>query len=302
MLGRELREPRGTTAETPPGRRRAAASSSARGSPGDRASQAPSSSGATPDFDASPERLTSSSAGTVSRRAADSESSEWTSSQMPFTTFDLVRLQVADEVPAERVAVDGVLRGQVLRAVLAHYLDARLREDREVVDRDVLRRGDDGDARAGFRPDALVALAHRGRVQRQPCARQVEQSRLSVVRRRVVDDDVEQPGERSAELRAFDVADRDQVAAVDREIARADAALSRSCSISALELVEVLVLPAARRASRRGRRACARRAVVRARARATRGSAARRARRSARRAGTRGRRRAGDTSCRSAFG
>ena len=47
------------------------------------------SSGATPDFDSSPDRLTSTSVGTVNFRAADSESSECTSSQMRFTTFAL---------------------------------------------------------------------------------------------------------------------------------------------------------------------------------------------------------------------
>ena len=45
--------------------------------------------GAIPDFELSPDRLTSTSAGTESRRAADSESSEWQSSQIPFTAFAL---------------------------------------------------------------------------------------------------------------------------------------------------------------------------------------------------------------------
>ena len=45
-----------------------------------------SSSGSTPAFVGSPERLTSTSTGIVRRRAADSESSEWTSSQIPFTS------------------------------------------------------------------------------------------------------------------------------------------------------------------------------------------------------------------------
>ena len=57
--------------------------------PGNDSIQPGISSGATPDFDASPERFTSSSAGTVSLRAADSESSEWTSSQIGLTTFTL---------------------------------------------------------------------------------------------------------------------------------------------------------------------------------------------------------------------
>src|SRR4051812_23650276 len=47
------------------------------------------SAGSTPDFDPSPARLTCTSAGTSSRRAADSESSEWTSSQIRFTTLTL---------------------------------------------------------------------------------------------------------------------------------------------------------------------------------------------------------------------
>ena len=47
---------------------------------------------------------------------------------MPVHDLHLVRLQAADEVPAERVAVDGVLRLEVLRAVLADHLDPRLGE------------------------------------------------------------------------------------------------------------------------------------------------------------------------------
>ena len=60
----------------------------------------------------------------------------------------LAALQVADEVPAERVAVCGVLRLEVLRPVLAHDLDPRLGQDGHVLDRDILRRGDDRDFRA----------------------------------------------------------------------------------------------------------------------------------------------------------
>src|SRR6478672_3375326 len=47
------------------------------------------SAGSTPDFDCSPARFTCTSAGTSSRRAAESESSECTSSQVRFTTFTL---------------------------------------------------------------------------------------------------------------------------------------------------------------------------------------------------------------------
>ena len=71
----------------------------------------------------------------------------------------LAALQVADEVPAERVAVARVLRLEVLRAVLADDLDAGVGEHLHVVDRDVLRRDDDGDVRADLVRDARVALA-----------------------------------------------------------------------------------------------------------------------------------------------
>src|SRR5579871_3930522 len=47
------------------------------------------SAGATPDFEPSPARFTWTSAGTSRRRAAESESSEWTSSQIRFTTLTL---------------------------------------------------------------------------------------------------------------------------------------------------------------------------------------------------------------------
>src|SRR4051812_31950916 len=50
---------------------------------------ASSSAGATPAFDASAARFTWTSAGTSRRRAAESESSEWTSSQTRLTTFTL---------------------------------------------------------------------------------------------------------------------------------------------------------------------------------------------------------------------
>jgi hypothetical protein len=60
----------------------------------------------------------------------------------------LPALEVADEVPAKAVAVGGVLALQVLRPVLAHHLDARLGEGSEVLERHVLRGGDDGHLRA----------------------------------------------------------------------------------------------------------------------------------------------------------
>ena len=46
--------------------------------------------------------------------------------------LDLVRLQVADEVPAEGVPVDRVLRREILRPVLPDHLDARPRRHAEL--------------------------------------------------------------------------------------------------------------------------------------------------------------------------
>ena len=48
----------------------------------------------------------------------------------PVDDLDLVRLKVADEVPAEGVAVGGVLRFQILRSVLADDGDPRLDQRR----------------------------------------------------------------------------------------------------------------------------------------------------------------------------
>jgi hypothetical protein len=62
-----------------------------------------------------------------------------------------------DEVPTERAPVPGVLRLEVLSAVLADDLDACLGERPELLEGDVLRRGDDRDAGARLRPDRVVA-------------------------------------------------------------------------------------------------------------------------------------------------
>ena len=85
-----------------------------------------------PDLDGSPERLTWTSAGTSRRRAADSESSEWTRAADPVHDLHLVRLEMADEVPREGVAVLGMLRIEILRPVLTHDGDAGLEELRHV--------------------------------------------------------------------------------------------------------------------------------------------------------------------------
>ena len=70
----------------------------------------------------------------------------------------LPALEMTDEVPSERVAVAVVLCQKILCAVLTDDLDARLRERREVLERDVLRRGDDRDVRSDLFADAFVPL------------------------------------------------------------------------------------------------------------------------------------------------
>ena len=81
--------------------------------------------------------------------------------------LDLAALQVADEVPRERVAVRGDLRLQVLRAVLADRRDPGLREQPEILERDVLAGGDELDVRGvapGARGGRRDPLAHLGEV------------------------------------------------------------------------------------------------------------------------------------------
>ena len=94
---RQLRQPvlGGELAQPPEVGRESSGSAAAGGivinprTSGYAATRAPTSSGATPDFDGSPERFTSISAGTVPL-AADSEASECTSSQIPLTTLALL--------------------------------------------------------------------------------------------------------------------------------------------------------------------------------------------------------------------
>ena len=77
----------------------------------------------------------------------------------PVHDLRLAALQVADEVPAEGLAPALVLRLEVLRAVLADHLDARLGQHAHVLERHVLRRRDDRHARADLGADALEVLA-----------------------------------------------------------------------------------------------------------------------------------------------
>src|ERR687897_3532739 len=70
----------------------------------------------------------------------------------------LAALQMADEVPPERVTVERVFRLQVLGSVLSDYLHPGLGQDAELLRRDILRRRDDRDTGADLGPDALVPL------------------------------------------------------------------------------------------------------------------------------------------------
>jgi hypothetical protein len=63
-----------------------------------------------------------------------------------------------DEVPPERVAVERMLRFEVLRSVLSDHLHPGLREDAELLGGDVLRRRDDRDGWTDVGADPLVAL------------------------------------------------------------------------------------------------------------------------------------------------
>ena len=64
----------------------------------------------------------------------------------PVHDLHLVRLQVTDEVPAEDVAVGGVLALEILSAVLSDDLYSGLDENRHLLDGHVLRGDDDADA------------------------------------------------------------------------------------------------------------------------------------------------------------
>ena len=85
----------------------------------------------------------------------------------------LAALQMADEVPAERVAVGCVLGLEVLRAVLADDLDSRLGQGGHVVDGDVLRGRDDRHVGADLVADAREARGDllSGQVQGRPVSR-----------------------------------------------------------------------------------------------------------------------------------
>src|SRR5437763_172488 len=78
----------------------------------------------------------------------------------PVDDLGLPALEVTDEMPAERVTVEGVLRLEVLSAVLAHHLDAGLGERRHPFDGDVFGGRYDRDPVADLGTDAFVAGAN----------------------------------------------------------------------------------------------------------------------------------------------
>ena len=102
----------------------------------------------------------------------------------PLTTLTLFDCRWPMKCQRNGVAVGGVLRGEVLRAVLADDLHAGLGEDAQLVERDVLRRRDDGHVRPGLVADAQVPLADGRRRSREGHRARARGAGLAVVRRR----------------------------------------------------------------------------------------------------------------------
>ena len=92
-----------------------------------------------------------------------------------------------------------------------------LGEDAHVLGRDVLRRGDDGDAGAGLRADGLVGARGRRRRSRELPGGPLEQP-VPVVGVGLVDDVGEELVQDAAEVRPFGEPDRAEVVAGDSEV------------------------------------------------------------------------------------
>ena len=163
MLARRARAGGGSTGATPRGRRRRAASSSARARRRRREERRRAPRARRPDFVASPERLTSTSAGTVEpARGRLGVERVARARRCALTTFALFDWRWPMKCQRNASPYSACLRLEILRAVLADDLDAGLGEHGHVVERDVLRRRDDGHAAARPRSRiALVALADR---------------------------------------------------------------------------------------------------------------------------------------------
>ncbi len=80
--------------------------------------------------------------------------------------LDLAALKLADEVPREQVAVGLLLGQQLLRPVLAHQLDARLRQCRQVIGLHVLHRGEHLDLGADLLAHPLEVAPYAFRIHR----------------------------------------------------------------------------------------------------------------------------------------
>ena len=150
----------------------------------------------------------------------------------PVHDLHLVRLQVTDEVPAEGVAVGGVLALEILSAVLADDLDSGLDENGHLLDGHVLRGDDDGDAVADLVADASIAVGDLGSATRRSRAptRRDELARGLELRLPPVELAVELPpaelcehladarGLREAECRELGASDLDPDVAEPREV------------------------------------------------------------------------------------
>ena len=76
--------------------------------------------------------------------------------------LDLVRLQVADEMPAEGIAIGRMLSLEILRTVLSHDLHPGLDQNCHLVHGDVLRGDDDGDSVPDLLAYAAIAIGDLG--------------------------------------------------------------------------------------------------------------------------------------------
>ena len=115
--------------------------------------------GGTPPFDPSPARFTWTSAGISSRRAAESVSREWTSSQIRFTTFTLFDCRRPMKCQRKASPYSACFASRSWARFSPTNVDAGFGKHRQVPDRDVLRRGDDRHRRPdlGLHPARMFA-------------------------------------------------------------------------------------------------------------------------------------------------
>ena len=157
VLGGERARAARTTGASPRGRLRRAASSSGRGRRRRGSRRSPPA--ARPTSTPRRTRFTSRSAGTSSRRAAECESSEWTSSQIRLTTLTLFDCRWPMKCQRNASPYSACFASRSCARFSPTTSIARLDEQRHVGERDVLRRGDDRHRRPDLGLDQLVALA-----------------------------------------------------------------------------------------------------------------------------------------------